>query len=187
MGILSLLVATCFLQQPAYHPHGKDIVVTMMKGETFVIRTDPAASPKTVAYILKLTRKGFYNRQRIHRVEDWVIQWGAPASKNKPLYVTDKKGVKDINPLIGDGGSGEALPFEESRIDFLRGVVGIASDGLQMGGDSQLFVLKGNREYLYRSYAIVGKVVKGMNVVDRIKIGDRISSMRVVEVPQLSK
>ncbi|MCB8932172.1 MAG: peptidylprolyl isomerase [Chthonomonadaceae bacterium] len=63
-------------------------------------------------------------------------------------------------------------------MDFHRGVVGIASTGLQVGGDSQLFVIKQDRLYLWHSYAVLGKVTQGMEVVDAIQIGDRIQTAR---------
>ncbi|MEA2554648.1 MAG: peptidylprolyl isomerase [Fimbriimonadaceae bacterium] len=166
----------------AYNPVGPVIVVTMDRGGSFEITTDPATSPKTVSHILGLVRNRFYDRQRIHRVEPWVTQWGAPASRNEPLQVKDKKtGKLVVSDSVGDGGSGKDISVFEAapNVDYLRGTVGIASNGLQLPGDSQLFVLKKDAMRLYRSYAVVGKVTKGMDVVDKIKFGDRIRSMKV--------
>jgi cyclophilin family peptidyl-prolyl cis-trans isomerase len=170
-----------FSQSPEdYKPNGPKIRFTMQGGKSFVITTDPKSSPKTVAHILALVKRGFYDRQRIHRVEHWVTQWGAPASKNEPLDVKDPKtGKLGLNPKVGDGGSGKDVPFEECLVDFHRGVVGVASTGLQVGGDSQLFILKKDWLRLFRSYAVVGKVTEGMNVVDGIKRGDRILKAKV--------
>ena len=153
-----------------YNPTGPQIEVTMKKGGRVVITTDPRTSPGTVNHVLALVNERFYDGQRVHRVEYWVTQWGDPKSKTKPM----------TDPKMGDGDSGHRIPFEMSDIDFVRGVVGIASDGLQNGGDSQLFVLKGDRLYLYHSYAVLGKVTKGMEVVDGIKKGDAIASMTVL-------
>ncbi len=165
-----------------YNPTGPVIVTTMENGKSFEITTDPVNSPKTVSHILALVRSRFYDKQRIHRVEPWVTQWGAPASKNQPMMVKDKKtGKMVVNDAVGDGGSGHDISaFEMAKdVDYLRGVVGIASEGLQLPGDSQLFILKKDATRLYISYAVVGKVTKGMDVVDAIKFGDRIKSMRV--------
>jgi peptidylprolyl isomerase len=167
---LLLAVALQTPQELSYTPSGPKIEVVVEGRGRFVITTDPKTSPKTVERIQQLVREGFYDRQRFHRVESWVTQWGAPRSKDLPI--ADER-------VLG-GGSGKRMPFEESSIDFTRGVVGVASDGLQNGGDSQLFVLKGDRLYLWRSYSVVGKVTEGMNVVDRIEKGDRIRSMRVL-------
>jgi cyclophilin family peptidyl-prolyl cis-trans isomerase len=165
-----------------YNPTGPVIVATMEHGGSFEITTDPANSPKTVAHILDLVRSGFYDKQKVHRVEYWVTQWGAPASKNLPMMVKGKDGKMALNDKVGDGGSGKDISvFEQAPgVDFVRGIVGIASEGLQLPGDSQLFILKKDAMRLYRSYAVVGKVTKGMDVVDNIKFGDRIRSMRVV-------
>jgi peptidyl-prolyl cis-trans isomerase B (cyclophilin B) len=165
----------------SYKPTGPIIVTTMEGGKIFEITTDPKTSPKTVDHILNLVRSKFYDRQRIHRVEWWVTQWGAPASKDKPMMVKGKDGKMVVNDAVGDGGSGKDISeFEMARdVDFLRGIVGVASTGLQVPGDSQLFILKANTMRLYNSYAVVGKVTKGMDVVDKIKFSDRIRTMRV--------
>lgn len=147
-----------------YHPDGPRIVFVMATGKTFTITTDPKSSPKTVAHILQLVKEHFYDRQRVHRVEDWVTQWGDPLSRTKPMS----------DPKMGDGGSGHDVPFEMSGVDWDRSLVGVASEGLQLGGDSQLFVLKKPAWRLFHSYAVVGKVTQGMDVVDGIKKGDRI-------------
>lgn len=164
-----------------YNPDGPQIRFTMQSGKSFVITTDHYHSPKTVDHILDLVRKGFYDKQRIHRVESWVTQWGAPASKTEPLFVPGKDGKMELNEKVGDGGSGKNVDFEGSTdVDYIRGVCGIASEGLQMGGDSQIFILKKDATRLWNSYAVLGKVTDGMNVVDGILRGDRIIKAVVV-------
>jgi peptidylprolyl isomerase len=158
------------LNKPAdFKPVGPKLVVTMSNGKSFTITTNKSECPITVNHIVSLVKNKFYDRQRVHRVENWVTQWGAPASKTKSLDTDEVRG----------GGSGKDIKFEESKWDFHRGVVGIASTGLQVGGDSQIFILKGDAFRLYRSYAVLGKVTSGMSVVDGIKRGDRIKSIRV--------
>lgn len=161
------------VQTPVYNPTGPRIVVTLEGKRSFTIATDPKSSPKTVAHILGLVRKRFYDGQRFHRVvPGFVIQWGAPASRDKDLSSEE----------VGSGGSGKKdLPFEESKVSFLKGVVGVASEGKKKGGDSQLFVMIGDATRLDGNYAVVGKVIQGQDVCDRVKVGDRILSMRVVE------
>ncbi|MBN9501711.1 MAG: hypothetical protein BGO01_15430 [Armatimonadetes bacterium 55-13] len=177
-----ILVASLLLFQSAYHPTGPKVVFEMASGGSFVITTDPKTSPNTVAHILKLVKSGFYDRQRVHRVESWVTQWSAPASKMEPLDIKNAEGKLELNPKVGDGGSGRNIErFEEApNVDFVRGMVGIASEGLQLPGDSQLFVLKQDALRLYRSYAVVGMVTKGMDVIGKIQRGDRITRAFVV-------
>lgn len=171
LALATAFQATSGVSNPDdFQPTGPKIEIRMQGGGQFVITTSPKTSPKTVDHILALVKRGFYNRQRVHRVEPWVTQWGAPASKTKPM--TDEE-------VLG-GGSGKDVEFEMCDVDFHRGVVGIASTGLQVGGDSQIFILKKDTFRLYRSYAVLGKVTAGMDVVDRIKKGERIRSMRVI-------
>lgn len=165
--MVTLLAAVVLAPQAAYMPTGPIIEVVMANKATFEITTDPKRSPKTVAHITALVNNGFYDGQRVHRVESWVTQWGAPASKTKPM----------TDPEVLGGGSGGSIPFEQADVDFTRGVVGIASTGLQVGGDSQIFILKKDTLRLYGSYAVLGKVTKGMDVVGRIQKGDRIKRM----------
>lgn len=165
--MIILLAAAILGSQGAYNPTGPVIEVQIEGRGTFHITTDPKNSPKTVAHIKGLVEKKFYDRQRIHRVESWVTQWGAPASKTEDL----------TDPKVLGGGSGKQIEFEKADVDFTRGVVGIASTGLQVGGDSQIFILKADTLRLYSSYAVLGKVTKGMEVVDAIKKGDRITKM----------
>ena len=164
LGLAALVLRQSDRGLTDFVPTGPKLQFTMSNGRSFVISTAPKLSPETVKHIVGLVKRGFYDRQRVHRVEYWVTQWGAPASRTMPLS----------SDAVGDGGSGHDLPFEMSDVDFVRGTVGIASNGLQMGGDSQLFVIKQDRLYLWHSYAVVGKVTRGMDVVDAIKKGDRI-------------
>jgi cyclophilin family peptidyl-prolyl cis-trans isomerase len=144
------------------------LVVTLDGGKSFEIALEAKGSPRTAARIQELVRAKFYDGMRFHRVEPWVVQWGAPASR---------KGVDD--PGVGAGGSGKTMPFEQSATSFVRGVVGIASFGAKQGGDSQIFVLRKDATYLNGQYAVLGKVTKGMDVIDGVKRGDRIVSVRI--------
>jgi peptidyl-prolyl cis-trans isomerase B (cyclophilin B) len=143
---------------------GPKITVNMSSGKSFVIQTDSKGSPKTVKRIVELVNAKFYSGIKFHRVEDWVVQWGDPRSRNDGSR-------KD--------GSGKGIPFERSPIEFRRGVVGIASTGAGVGGDSQLFVLTKDAPHLNNDYAVLGKVVKGMEVIDKLKVGDTVKSMIV--------
>lgn len=186
--MLTLLAAAVFLSPQQsdginrnYNPAGPVIEVTMENKKTFEITTDPKNSPKTVAHILDLVRKGFYDGQRVHRVEWWVTQWGAPESKTQPLDIPGADGTVVPNDKVAGGGSGKDIPvFEKAQnVDFLRGVVGIASTGFEVPGDSQIFILRQDALRLYGSYAVLGKVTKGMDVVGTIARGNRIKSMKV--------
>jgi cyclophilin family peptidyl-prolyl cis-trans isomerase len=178
----ALLLAAAISQSgQGYNPTGPKIQFTMANGGAFVIATDPKTSPKTVAYILDLVKRKYYDGQRVHRVENWVTQWGAGESKTEPLDVM-KDGKKEPNDKVASGGWKKDISVFEpgNDIDYVRGMVGIASTGLQVAGGSQIFVLKKDAMRLYRSYAVLGKVVSGMDVIGRIQRGDRIKSARII-------
>ncbi|MFZ4509057.1 MAG: peptidylprolyl isomerase [Fimbriimonas sp.] len=161
------LLASMVVGFQTYNPTGTQILVQFDNGKSFVIATDPKNSPKTTKRVLELVKSKFYDGQRFHRVEGWVVQWGDPVSK------------KSIEGA-GRSGSGKNMEFEGSVAPFTRGTVGVASTGARVGGDSQLFVVKNDSRFLDADYAVVGKVVKGMDVVDQIKQGDRITKITVV-------
>ncbi len=105
---------------------------------------------------MQLTRAGFYREQIFHRVvPDFVIQGG------------DRRGD-------GWGGPGYTLRSERNRVPFERGTVGIADSGLDTGG-SQFFVCHSPQPHLTGRYTVVGRVVRGMHIVDAIEPGDTFS------------
>lgn len=173
MAIVTI-AATLLLAGP-YTPTGSKIRFTFTSGKSFVITTDPKGSPKTTAQIVDLVKKKFYDGQKVHRVEDWVIQWGDPASRN------------GIGGRVGSGGSGKQLPFESNPASFMKGVVGIASTGSRVGGDSQLFIVLKDSEFLNGNYAILGKVTEGMDVAMKVTAGDTFKSATIVALKRKKK
>jgi cyclophilin family peptidyl-prolyl cis-trans isomerase len=122
------------------------------RGE-FVIALDGTLAPNTTATLLALARQGFYRDLAFHRVvPDFVIQGGDPRGD-------------------GSGGPGWTLRSELSRAPFERGTVGIADSGRDTGG-SQFFVCHSAQPHLNGRYTVVGRVIKGMHVVDAIQPGD---------------
>ncbi len=122
------------------------------RGE-FVITLDGRPAPNTCAVFLDLMDRGFYDGLTYHRVvPDFVIQGGDPRGD-------------------GWGGPGYTIRSEWSRAPFVRGTVGIAHDGKDTGG-SQFFITQSPQPHLNGRYTVFGRVTKGMDVVDRIEVGD---------------
>ncbi len=132
----------------------------------------PEKAEKTCEQIVRLIEEGFYNGQRVHRVEDWVVQWGDPFSKEPQ---------KNIG-RVGSGGSGKNLPFESNDIPMKRGVLAMASTGAKKGGDSQMFVLKKDGDWLAGDYCAFGKVIEGIEIIDTWQKMDEIISMKTVKL-----
>ena len=120
-----------------------------------VIQMLPDVAPKHVARIKKLAREGFYDGIIFHRViEGFMAQTGDPTG-------------------TGIGGSKYPdLPAEFSNVPFDRGVVGMARAMDPNSANSQFFIMFRPGHFLNGKYTVWGKVVKGMECVDRIARGE---------------
>jgi peptidyl-prolyl cis-trans isomerase B (cyclophilin B) len=168
----AVLVGTAAGQQPAPAPAGAPavLVVDTVKG-IFEIETFPTDAPKSVARIVELVRANFYRGQRIHGSSPGVIEFGDPASRNMQR-MTD----------WGLGGSGRRIGVKEvSKRSFDRGIVGYAyrKDRQPEDADSQLFVLKIGNPALNGKYAPIGRVSRGMDVVDKLATADVIRTVTI--------
>ena len=136
---------------------------TANKG-SFVMETYPTEAPKTVAHILALVKRNFYNGQRIHRVEPgFVVQWGDPYSRD---YTRRDR--------WGTGGSGQAIGVSEVKRRHRLGSVAAAHPGDGRKADSQIYVSFGPQPQLDRDFTVFGQVIAGMDVVRKLEVGDVI-------------
>jgi cyclophilin family peptidyl-prolyl cis-trans isomerase/HEAT repeat protein len=128
----------------------------------FTIEFSPEDAPLTVDNFIQLARKGFFNSQKIPRVvPNFVIQAGDPRGDQ-------------------NGGPGYQIRCEINEIPYNRAAVGMALSGKDTGG-SQWFVTHSPQPHLDGGYTVFGRVISGMDVVDRIARGDVIRSVTVNE------
>lgn len=162
------------LAGPAYaQPRGAKApaaVITMDKGGEIVIELFPADAPKTVENFVRLARQAFYDGQRFHRVEDWVIQAGDPQSKTLSMD----------HERMGTGGPGYTIKAEFNKRPHERGAVGMARGDDPDSAGSQFYVTRLPARGLDGQYTVFGRVSRGLDVVDRLKVGDRIKSITIV-------
>ena len=123
-------------------------------------------APGTVANFIKLAKEGFYDGLKFHRViPDFVIQGGDPNGN-------------------GTGGPGYMIACETSGDNQYhdRGVLSMAHAGKNTGG-SQFFIChsRTNTKHLDRVHTCFGKVVEGLDVIDKIKQGDVINKILITE------
>ena len=129
-----------------------------------VIDLLPDVAPKHVAQIVALAKAGAYNDVVFHRVID-----GFMAQTGDVQY---GKAGGDLT-LAGTGASDMPnIPAEFSNLPFLRGVVGMARSSDPDSANSQFFIMFAPGDFLNGQYTVVGHVVEGMDVVDKIKRGD---------------
>jgi len=132
------------------------IIIEMNDGGIIKLELDEKAAPKTVKNFRKLVKEHFYDGLIFHRViKGFMIQGGDPSG-------------------TGMGGSKETIPGEFSANGFnnpLKHTAGVISMARTMDPDSassQFFIMHKDAPHLDGQYAAFGKVVEGMEVVDRI-------------------
>lgn len=114
-------------------------------------------APVTVENFVNLAKSGFYEGTLFHRVvPGFVIQGGDPNTK-----LSDRS-------VWGKGGSGRTIPLEISSLQNVRGMVAMARSQDPNSASSQFYILVGDAPHLDGQYAVFGKVVSGMEVVDKI-------------------
>lgn len=156
-------------------PDPENTLFMELKDGRVTIELRPDLAPKHVEQIKTLTRRGFYDGTPFHRViEGFMAQGGDPTG-------------------TGTGGSDlPNLPAEFSppnRARFIRGVCGMARTMDPNSANSQFFIMFAPASSLDGQYTIWGRVIAGMDAVDKIKRGagpngmvrdpDRIITMRV--------
>jgi len=149
---------------------GPVIVVETEKG-TFEFETYPNEAPKTVAHIIGLVNKRYYNGQRVHRVvPGFVIQMGDPATRDMTKQA-----------MWGSGGSGTPVGVAEisKTRTHVRGAVAMAHAGDAAKADAQFYVTLAAVPRLDPDYTVFGKIISGMDVVLKIAQTDRIVRVTV--------
>lgn len=166
-SIVGMGVATAQAPAPA---SGNPVVVLELPRGTVVIELYPQEAPKTVANFLSLVKSNFYNRQHFHRVESFVVQVGDPVSKDLQRQ-----------EMWGRRGNGKPIGVAEisKTLTHKKGAVGMAHSGDATKADSQFYITKLPRKIPEGNYAIFGQVISGMDVVDKIELGDLIRRMYV--------
>src|ERR1700704_45263 len=157
--VAALLAIAPALAQPLPANLDKEnaLVIDTTKGR-IIIKLRPDLAPKHVERIKQLAREGYYNNVPFHRVIDgFMAQTGDGQNYN------------------GTGGSKYPnVKAEFSNVPFKRGIVGMARSASNDSANSQFFIMFGDGSFLNGKYTVVGEVVSGMDVVDKIKRGEPV-------------
>jgi peptidyl-prolyl cis-trans isomerase B (cyclophilin B) len=137
--------------------------ITLEKGGEIRLEFYPEDAPKTVENFVTLAKKGFYNGLNFHRVvPDFVVQGGCP------------KGT-------GAGGPGYQIKAEFNKQKHVRGTLAMARSQDPDSAGSQFYICYGPTPHLDGQYTVFGRVVSGMEHVDRIKQGDKMTSVTITD------
>ena len=138
-------------------------VITLEKGGEIRLEFYPEDAPKTVENFVTLAKKGFYNGLNFHRVvPDFVVQGGCPKGN-------------------GTGGPGYQIKAEFNKQKHLRGTLAMARSQDPDSAGSQFYICYGATPHLDGQYTVFGRVVSGMEHVDRIKQGDKMTAVTIAE------
>jgi len=169
--LFAILLAMFAMTTAAAAADPENTLLLELRDGTVVIELRPDLAPMHVARIKELTRQGFYDGIVFHRViEGFMAQTGDPTG-------------------TGMGGSGKKLKAEFTNEPFLRGTLGMARAQNPDSADSQFFICFQPARFLDNQYTVLGRVISGMEFVDKIKRGvgqsgtvtnpDKIISMKV--------
>ena len=163
---LLLLISSCAAQTKK---------ITGTKGETMkkyaLIETDKGTikaelytdkAPITTKNFIELADSGFYNGLKFHRVEPgFVVQGGDPKGD-------------------GTGGSEKTIPLEVNPdLKHVQGALGMARSQDPNSASSQFYITLAETPFLDGNYAVFGKVLQGMEVVEKIKVGDKMNNINI--------
>lgn len=185
--IRSALAAAAFMMlssgvaQVASAADAENTVVLTLTGGDVAIELRPDLAPKHVEQIKKLVREGAYNGVAFHRVIP-----GFMAQTGDVKFGNVDKGFDASR--VGTGGSQYPdIPAEFSQEPFVRGTVGMARSQNPNSANSQFFIMFADGSFLNGQYTVVGKVVSGMDAVDKIKKGDEADNGSVENPDKIVK
>jgi len=160
--------------KPAAAQAASPVMVIETEKGTIEIQLFQSEAPKSVDHLIALVNKSFYRSQRFHRVETSVVQFGDPQSRDMT-----KQGS------WGTGSSYNPIGVVElSKRKNVRGMVGLAHSGNARLADSQLYILKRANPTLDGQHVIVGQVISGMAVVDKLERADMLKMVTIKAAAQ---
>lgn len=167
VGVICILLSAAPQSQTKPVPTPDPVFVLETVKGVIEIRLFQNEAPKSVNHMIALIKRSFYRGQRFHRATPMLIQTGDPQSRDmsKEAY-------------WGNGNTGNPIGvFERIKTRLhVRGAVGLAHSGNPAGADSQFYIMKGASPSLDGKHAVIGQVVAGMAVVDKIAVKDMIKN-----------
>jgi len=154
---------------------GPVIVVETTKG-AFAFETYQNEAPKTVAHVVQLVRRGFYDGQRVHRaLPGFIVQWGDPRSRDVGTEADWGRGD------AASSGTPIGAPEISKKRTHTKGAVAMAHPGDPAKADSQIYVTLADRPDLDGRYTVFGHIIAGADVPARLQRGDLITRIYVRE------
>ena len=166
-GVVCLAMVVVRAEQATTPAPDSPIVVVETAKGSFEIELFRSEAPKSVDRIVSYVKRNFYRSQRIHRVVPTMVNFGDPQSRDMTKQKT--WGLSDTTSPLGVA--------EFSKRKHVRGIVGLGHPGDPKIADSQLYIMKQASPSLDGKYVIVGRVISGMTVVDKLEFADRLTNL----------
>jgi peptidylprolyl isomerase len=171
--LLGGLAAPAILRNAhAQAPDPENMLVMELKDGRVTIQMQPELAPRHVERIKLLTRRGFYDNTPFHRVIEGFMAQGGDAT-GTGMGGSQQTGLPDLPAEFSPPG----------RARFVRGTCGMARSQNPNSANSQFFIMFAPNSGLDGQYTIWGRVVGGMDAVDRIKRGDQARNGQVANPP----
>lgn len=173
--------------------NGKATVELVVNGSTIAVEVDGNNAPITAGNFVDLVDRGVYNGLTFHRVvkdpQPFVVQGGDPLGNGTGNFVDPDTGRPRYIPLEikleGDAEPTYSKAFGRSSpkvvLHHSRGAVAMARSQAPDSASCQFYFALADLEFLDGDYAVFGYVTQGMDVVDQIKQGDRMESVKVTQ------
>ena len=167
--------------------NGKATVVMTVKGKQISIELDGTNAPISAGNFVDLVQKKFYDGLTFHRVvKNFVVQGGDPKGNGTGGYIpqgstSERRIPLEIKP------SGASTPTYSQpingapQLEHKRGAIAMARSGQPDSASSQFYFTLEDVPYLNGNYAVFGKITQGLEVIDTISEGDKITSAKVTQ------
>ncbi|WP_455139736.1 peptidylprolyl isomerase [Thermophilibacter sp.] len=170
------------LYTPTYEVTGDEVAVIDTSRGTIRVRLDGAGAPVHVANFCELASSGFYDGLKFHRyVPGFVIQGGCPNTRDMtPEQVA--RGEAGPSGRPGTGGPGYRIREEFSvnpRNSHEDGALAMARSQDPDSAGSQFYLCLGPQHGLDSGYTVFGQTIEGRDVIDLLRAGDVINSIRI--------
>jgi len=155
VAVVIILVIGLWPRQEGADPNTQYIATIDIKDYGIIkVELDPKNAPITVDNFVKLAERGFYNGLTFHRIiEGFMMQGGAPASE-----------ADEADTIVGEF----TANGYDNQLKHTRGVISMARTTVYNSASSQFFIVHEDSSHLDGQYAAFGKVIEGIEVVDKI-------------------
>jgi peptidyl-prolyl cis-trans isomerase B (cyclophilin B) len=167
---------------------GMATVVMTVKGKQITIELDGNNAPLSAGNFVELVQQGFYNGLTFHRVvrepQPFVVQGGDPKGNGTGGYIPAGSSSERQVPLEIKSQGATAPTYSQPITDkpilqHKRGAIAMARSQSPDSASSQFYFTLADVPFLDGNYAVFGKITQGLEVIDTIKQGDKITSAKV--------